>query len=195
MFCILLWTILARLLCCILLGQDELKSSKANKFCFKFEMGSINISCFFLTIRFLIFQGNYVQRLNSTGARLQILSSYNKRQCYKIYSYLYKRKAITSYVNKQKYQHTHPIYYRRFLHVPLVWDSNYWTSHSFYYNRKVSRGRFQVKAEMEISSAVNVINDLGFDTLTFLAVTVLVVPAFRVIKASPVSSFLINSFK
>jgi hypothetical protein len=75
--------------------------------------------------------------------------------------------------------------------VPLVWDGNHWTGHSFYYHRKVSRGGFQVKAEMEISSAVDVINDLGFDTLTFLAVTVLVVPAFRVIKASPVSSFLI----
>jgi hypothetical protein len=33
---------------------------------------------------------------------------------------------------------------------------------------------------------VEVINDLGFDTLTFLGVTVLVVPAFRVIRASPV---------
>jgi hypothetical protein len=36
------------------------------------------------------------------------------------------------------------------------------------------------------SGAVEVINDLGFDTLTFLGVTVLVVPAFRVIRASPV---------
>ncbi|GJN35531.1 hypothetical protein PR202_gb24317 [Eleusine coracana subsp. coracana] len=41
--------------------------------------------------------------------------------------------------------------------------------------------------DMDLASgAVEVINDLGFDTLTFLGVTVLVVPAFRVIKASPV---------
>lgn len=142
-----------------------------------------------------LFQGNYLQSLNSTGARLQILSSYNRRQCYKIYSYLYKRKAATSCVQLQKYHHTHPIYDRKkFLHVPLEWDGNHWTGHSFYYHRKRSRGRFRVKAEMEISSAVDVINDLGFDTLTFLAVTVLVVPAFRVIKASPVSSFLVYPF-
>jgi hypothetical protein len=48
---------------------------------------------------------------------------------------------------------------------------------------------FRVRAGVgvEIASAVEVINDLGFDTLTFLGVTVLVVPAFRVVKASPVS--------
>jgi hypothetical protein len=41
--------------------------------------------------------------------------------------------------------------------------------------------------DMDLASgAVEVINDLGFDTLTFLGVTVLVVPAFRVVKASPV---------
>ncbi|KAK3137042.1 hypothetical protein QOZ80_5BG0446860 [Eleusine coracana subsp. coracana] len=44
--------------------------------------------------------------------------------------------------------------------------------------------------DMDLASgAVEVINDLGFDTLTFLGVTVLVVPAFRVIKASPILGF------
>ncbi|KAF7070223.1 hypothetical protein CFC21_075762 [Triticum aestivum] len=55
------------------------------------------------------------------------------------------------------------------------------------------RGRraFRVRAGVgvEIASAVEVINDLGFDTLTFLGVTVLVVPAFRVVKASPILGF------
>ena len=41
--------------------------------------------------------------------------------------------------------------------------------------------------DMDLASgAVEVINDLGFDTLTFLGVTVLVIPAFRVVRASPV---------
>ncbi|CAN6335101.1 unnamed protein product [Urochloa humidicola] len=44
--------------------------------------------------------------------------------------------------------------------------------------------------EMDLASgAVEVINDLGFDTLTFLGVTVLVIPAFRVVRASPILGF------
>ncbi|EAZ37381.1 hypothetical protein OsJ_21719 [Oryza sativa Japonica Group] len=49
--------------------------------------------------------------------------------------------------------------------------------------------RVRAAAGMDIASAVEVINDLGFDTLTFLGVTVLVVPAFRVVKASPILGF------
>ncbi|GAA0157380.1 transporter [Lithospermum erythrorhizon] len=44
-------------------------------------------------------------------------------------------------------------------------------------------------AAADIASAVDVVNDLGLDTLTFLAVTVLVVPAFKLIKASPILGF------
>lgn len=47
--------------------------------------------------------------------------------------------------------------------------------------------RFRIHASIDVATAVDVINDLGLDTLTFLAVTVLVVPAFKRIKASPVS--------
>ncbi|CAN6329931.1 unnamed protein product [Urochloa humidicola] len=56
-----------------------------------------------------------------------------------------------------------------------------------------SRSRFRApRAGMEMdlaSGAVEVINDLGFDTLTFLGVTVLVIPAFRVVRASPILGF------
>ncbi|KAM3253799.1 hypothetical protein ACQJBY_047723 [Aegilops geniculata] len=57
--------------------------------------------------------------------------------------------------------------------------------------RRRGRRAFRVRAGVgvEIASAVEVINDLGFDTLTFLGVTVLVVPAFRVVKASPILGF------
>ncbi|PHT68368.1 K(+) efflux antiporter 3, chloroplastic [Capsicum annuum] len=48
---------------------------------------------------------------------------------------------------------------------------------------------FQIYASLDVASAVDVINDLGLDTLTFLAVTVLVVPAFKTIKASPILGF------
>lgn len=43
-----------------------------------------------------------------------------------------------------------------------------------------------MRAALDVAAAVDVINDLGLDTLTFLAVTVIVVPLFRRIKASPV---------
>ncbi|CAN6352419.1 unnamed protein product [Urochloa humidicola] len=58
-----------------------------------------------------------------------------------------------------------------------------------------SRARSRLRApragmEMDLASgAVDVINDLGFDTLTFLGVTVLVIPAFRVVRASPILGF------
>lgn len=53
--------------------------------------------------------------------------------------------------------------------------------------RHAKQFRFRIRASVDVASAVDVINDLGLDTLTFLAVTVLVVPGFRMIKASPVS--------
>lgn len=57
-------------------------------------------------------------------------------------------------------------------------------------------GRFQMYAGLDVATAVDVINDLGFDTLTFLAVTVMVIPPFKTIRASPVSllhfHFLMN---
>ncbi|GAB4853373.1 K(+) efflux antiporter 3, chloroplastic [Ancistrocladus abbreviatus] len=55
--------------------------------------------------------------------------------------------------------------------------------------RPARRKRFRLHAALDVASAVDVINDLGLDTLTFLAVTVLIVPAFRVLKASPVLGF------
>lgn len=48
---------------------------------------------------------------------------------------------------------------------------------------------YAIRAVIDVAGAVDVINDLGFDTLTFLAVTVMVVPAFRFIKASPILGF------
>ncbi|RAL49434.1 hypothetical protein DM860_012867 [Cuscuta australis] len=51
------------------------------------------------------------------------------------------------------------------------------------------RYRFQMCSSLDVASAVDVINDLGMDTLTFLAVTVLVVPAFKIMRASPILGF------
>uniref|UniRef100_A0A7N0T0N9 RCK N-terminal domain-containing protein n=1 Tax=Kalanchoe fedtschenkoi TaxID=63787 RepID=A0A7N0T0N9_KALFE len=48
-----------------------------------------------------------------------------------------------------------------------------------------SREKWKTSAVPDIASAVDVINDLGMDTLTFLMVTVLIVPAFKLIRASP----------
>lgn len=49
--------------------------------------------------------------------------------------------------------------------------------------------KHRIHAELEIATGVDVINDLGLDTMTFFAVTVMVVPAFKVIKASPILGF------
>ncbi|KAH9300560.1 hypothetical protein KI387_012143, partial [Taxus chinensis] len=56
-------------------------------------------------------------------------------------------------------------------------------------NKHSKRGKHRINAELEFANAVDVINDLGLDTMTFFAVTVLVVPAFKVIKASPILGF------
>ncbi|RWR77892.1 K+ efflux antiporter 3, chloroplastic [Cinnamomum micranthum f. kanehirae] len=58
-------------------------------------------------------------------------------------------------------------------------------------HKQAHPGRFQIYAALDVATAVEVINDLGFDTLTFLAVTVMVVPAFKIIRASPILGFFI----
>ncbi|KAK9110808.1 hypothetical protein Sjap_018868 [Stephania japonica] len=55
--------------------------------------------------------------------------------------------------------------------------------------KRACRARFQMYTELDVAGAVDVINDLGSDTLTFLVVTVLVVPAFKILKASPILGF------
>ncbi|KAI3992990.1 hypothetical protein MKX01_009733 [Papaver californicum] len=62
-------------------------------------------------------------------------------------------------------------------------------SYSYRRLKKVQKGKFQICAQYDVASAVDVINDLGFDTLTFLGVTVLIVPAFKLIKSSPILGF------
>lgn len=57
--------------------------------------------------------------------------------------------------------------------------------------RLANRECFRTNAALDVASAVDVINDLGLDTLTFLAVTVIVVPAFKIARASPVSIMLL----
>ncbi|CAM8926691.1 unnamed protein product [Rhodiola kirilowii] len=56
---------------------------------------------------------------------------------------------------------------------------------------QTSKGKWKISAVPDIASAVDVINDLGMDTLTFLMVTVLIVPAFKLIRASSILGFFI----
>ncbi|KAK7400409.1 hypothetical protein VNO78_11615 [Psophocarpus tetragonolobus] len=49
--------------------------------------------------------------------------------------------------------------------------------------------RLRTNVAYDVAGAVEVINDLGLDTLTFLAVTVLIVPTFKSLKASPILGF------
>ncbi|XP_047315167.1 K(+) efflux antiporter 3, chloroplastic [Impatiens glandulifera] len=53
----------------------------------------------------------------------------------------------------------------------------------------VRRHSYKTRATLDVASAIDVINDLGLDTLTFLVVTVMVVPAFTRIKSSPILGF------
>ncbi|XP_073024871.1 K(+) efflux antiporter 3, chloroplastic-like isoform X2 [Primulina eburnea] len=55
--------------------------------------------------------------------------------------------------------------------------------------RHIRKVKFRIHSSIDVANAVDVINDLGLDTLTFLAVTVLIVPAFKKIKASPILGF------
>lgn len=68
------------------------------------------------------------------------------------------------------------------LNIKLVGRNGY----NWYNHRHKPRQRSRMHAAIDVAAAVDVINDLGLDTLTFLAVTVIVVPLFRRIKASPV---------
>jgi len=69
------------------------------------------------------------------------------------------------------------------LNVPSFsgWNLSYFSKH-----RPLRWDRLQTNVTYDVASAVEVINDLGLDTLTFLAVTVFIVPSFKLIKASPV---------
>ncbi|XP_059653131.1 K(+) efflux antiporter 3, chloroplastic [Cornus florida] len=73
--------------------------------------------------------------------------------------------------------------------TPLL-TSSFSGARGFYSNcRWTQRERFHIYAALDVASAVDVINDLGLDTLTFLGVTVMVVPAFKIIKTSPILGF------
>lgn len=86
-----------------------------------------------------------------------------------------------------------------------VWDKLSTSVSASFSHRKLSFSgfrsgdskRFQLHAVVDIATAVDVINDLGMDTLTFLVVTVIIVPAFRTLKASPVrysNTFPVSDF-
>ncbi|KAM1986335.1 hypothetical protein ACFX15_033741 [Malus domestica] len=94
-----------------------------------------------------------------------------------------------SYATNYNTRHP-PFAPRNFLGNPLLassvcgWRGLYLSNH-----RPVHSKRLRTHSGLDVASAVDVINDLGFDTLTFLAVTVIIVPAFKIIKASPILGF------
>ncbi|XP_050364559.1 K(+) efflux antiporter 3, chloroplastic isoform X1 [Argentina anserina] len=95
-----------------------------------------------------------------------------------------------SYANKYKIRHS-PFVARNFIQGNSLLTSSVhcWRGLHFSNHRSGHSARWRIYATLDVASAVDVINDLGFDTLTFLAVTVLVVPAFKIIKASPILGF------
>lgn len=74
--------------------------------------------------------------------------------------------------------------------TPLLTSSvSGWRGFYFSYHRKAHWERSRIYSSLDVANAVEVINDLGLDTLTFLAVTVMVIPAFKIIRASPILGF------
>lgn len=99
-----------------------------------------------------------------------------------------------SYATNYKIRHP-PFVSRNFLGNPLLAASVYsWRGLDFSNHGPAHSERFRMFAALDVAAAVDVINDLGFDTLTFLAVTVIIVPAFKIIKASPVRLLLYLAF-
>ncbi|KAK4271358.1 hypothetical protein QN277_020062 [Acacia crassicarpa] len=64
-----------------------------------------------------------------------------------------------------------------------------WKGLYFSRYRQLHWERFRENVAYDVAGAVEVMNDLGLDTLTFLAVTVLIVPTFKLMKASPILGF------
>ncbi|KAL5538507.1 hypothetical protein UlMin_043903 [Ulmus minor] len=98
---------------------------------------------------------------------------------------------LSSYAINYKIRQTYSVSRNLFDGKSLVktsvcgrWGELYASNH-----RLGHRARSQICAATDVASAVDVINDLGLDTLTLLVVTVIVVPAFKIIKASPILGF------
>ncbi|KAK9905227.1 hypothetical protein M0R45_000421 [Rubus argutus] len=95
-----------------------------------------------------------------------------------------------SRANKYKIRHS-PFVSRNFIQGSSLLTSSVrcWRGLCFSNHRSDHSARWRIYATLDVATAVDVINDLGFDTLTFLAVTVMIVPAFKIIKASPILGF------
>ncbi|CAL0331455.1 unnamed protein product [Lupinus luteus] len=77
-----------------------------------------------------------------------------------------------------------------FKSTPLIVPSfSNWKGFSFSKDKPLRWERLLTNVAYDIAGAVEVINDLGSDTLTFLAVTVIIVPTFKLLKASPILGF------
>ncbi|KAK9942856.1 hypothetical protein M0R45_008501 [Rubus argutus] len=95
-----------------------------------------------------------------------------------------------SRANKYKIRHS-PFVSRNFIQGSSLLTSSVrcWRGLCFSNHRSGHSARWRIYATLDVASAVDVINDLGFDTLTFLGVTVMIVPAFKIIRASPILGF------
>lgn len=79
------------------------------------------------------------------------------------------------------------------LHSVIDWKIGH--KSGFKNHKKFTWRKHRINAELEFANAVDVVNDLGLDTMTFFAVTVMVIPAFKVIKASPVCFYLVHLYR
>ncbi|KAL3691276.1 hypothetical protein R1sor_004927 [Riccia sorocarpa] len=71
-------------------------------------------------------------------------------------------------------------------------QQNSWSRNGSKWASVGTRQRPGIRAQVELAGGYDVIGNLGLDALTFLAATVLIVPAFKAIKQSPILGFLLS---
>ncbi|PIA48957.1 hypothetical protein AQUCO_01300080v1 [Aquilegia coerulea] len=108
-----------------------------------------------------------------------------------VYSQVFSTSQKHSYTISLNLKKRHNAFERNNLLVTSMysWKGCYICSGSQKQIDHKNKFRIYASAGLDVAGAVDVINDLGMDTLTFLAVTVIIVPAFKLIKASPILGF------
>ncbi|XP_044490612.1 K(+) efflux antiporter 3, chloroplastic [Mangifera indica] len=127
------------------------------------------------------------KQTSPTGAYTHDISNFGTHYYSMQYSYKQRVHVPSHVVNDRISHHSFASRYNGRLSL----TSSIFGQKGFYFSnqRQGHRERFRKYATVDVAGAIDVINDLGLDTLTFLGVTVIVVPAFKIARASPILGF------
>lgn len=132
------------------------------------------------------------KQTSPTGAYTHDISNFGTHYYSMQYSYKQRVHVPSHVVNDRISHHSFASRYNGRLSL----TSSIFGQKGFYFSnqRQGHRERFRMYATVDVAGAIDVINDLGLDTLTFLGVTVIVVPAFKIARASPVRITLLYQY-